>query len=89
MKKQLKLSPRFALSLAILGIILTVFVSYFAYSTSAGYLEDMYSDKVVSGSKNVATMLSIDDVKTIIGEGGDSTEAYARVFAMLNNVKGF
>ncbi len=87
MNKHLKLSPRFALSLAILGIILTVFVSYFAYSTSAGYLEDMYSDKVVSGSKNVATMLSIDDVKTIIGEGGDSTEAYARVFAMLNNIK--
>ncbi len=87
MKNHLKLLPRFAISMGILGIILTVFVSYFAYSTSAGYLEDMYADKVVAGSKSVATMLSLDDVKTIISDGGDSSEAYTRVFSMLNTIK--
>lgn len=83
----MKLLPKFVLSLGVLGVILTVTISIFSYLSSKEYLEDMYAQRVISGSKSVATMLDREDVRTIISPGGQNSEAYSRVEAMLNKVK--
>ena len=84
---RIKLLPKFILSLGALGVILTVTISVFSYLSSKEYLEDMYAQRVISGSKSVATMLDREDVRTIISPGGENSEAYRRVEAMLNKVK--
>lgn len=84
---KLKLLPKLIMSLIILGVILTIAVTWFSYQNSKTSLEDMYADKVVNGSKTVADMLSVEDVKIIIAEGGDQTEAYAKMVKVLNTVK--
>ena len=84
---KLKLLSKFILSLGILGAILTVTISIFSYQSSKGYLEDMYANRIISGSKSVATLLNIGDIKEIISSGGENSEAYHRVENMLNKVK--
>lgn len=84
---KLKLLPKFVLSLGILGAILTISISIFSYQTSKSYLEDMYAQRITSGSKNVAAMLDIEDVKEIIRHGGETSEAYKKVESILNTVK--
>ena len=84
---KIKLLPKFILSLGALGVILTVTISIFSYLSSKEYLKDMYAQRVISGSKSVATMLDREDVRTIISPGGQNSEAYSRVEAMLNKVK--
>lgn len=84
---RIKLLPKFILSLGALGVILTVTISVFSYLSSKEYLEDMYAQRVISGSKSVATMLDREDVRTIISPGGENSEAYRRVEAMMNQVK--
>ena len=69
---RLKLLPKFIISLAILGIVLTVVISIFSYVNSGAYLEKMYAQRVVFGAKSIAAMMSVDDVKTIIAPGGRS-----------------
>ncbi len=84
---KLKLLPKFILSLGILGAILTIAISLFSYQSSKGHLEEMYAQRIISGSKSVATLLDINDIRTIIGPGGEKSEAYSRVEQMLNRVK--
>lgn len=84
---KLKLLPKFALSLGVLGAILTVAISVFSYQSSKWYLEDMYAQRIISGSKSVATLLDKDDIKAIISPGGEKSEAYKRVENMLNEIK--
>lgn len=84
---KLKLLSKFILSLGILGAILTVTISIFSYQSSKGNLEDMYANRIISGSKSVATLLNIGDIKEIISSGGENSEAYHRVENMLNKVK--
>ena len=84
---KIKLLPKFIVSLAVLGVALTVAVSTFSYLSSKDYLEEMYAQRVISGSKSVATMLDADDVRTIISDGGENSEAYSRVEKTLNTLK--
>lgn len=84
---KLKLLPKFALSLGVLGAILTVAISVFSYQSSKWYLEDMYAQRIISGSKSVATLLDKDDIKAILSPGGEKSEAYKRVENMLNEIK--
>ena len=84
---RLKLLPKLMLSLSILGIILTISLAFFGYSNTKSYLEDMYAYRVVFGAKCVATMMDVDEIRTILSEGGDQTEAYTRVKETLNRLK--
>lgn len=84
---KLKLLPKFIISLGIMGIVLTVTITISSYQNSKTYLEDMYATRVINGGRSVADMLDIEDVKTIISEGGDKSEAYARVEKMLETQK--
>ncbi len=80
---KLKLLPKFILSLAILGVVLTVTISYFSYQNSKTYLEDMYAERVLNGSRTIADILDTEDVEAILAENGDQSAAYARVVKML------
>ena len=82
-----KLLSKFVLSLGVLGVALTVTISLFSYLSSKEYLEEMYAQRVVSGSKSVATMLDIEDVRAIIEPGGEDSEVYSHVESMLNTLK--
>lgn len=82
-----KLLSKFVLSLGVLGVALTVTISLFSYLSSKEYLEEMNAQRVVSGSKSVATMLDIEDVRAIIGPGGEDSEVYSHVESMLNTLK--
>lgn len=84
---KLKLLPKFVASLGILGVVLTIVISLFSYNNSKNYLEDMYAQRVVSGSMMIADMLDPNDVKEIIGENGDKSEAYVRVCALFDKLK--
>lgn len=84
---KLKLLPKFIISLAILGVLLTITLSLFSYGTSKSYLEEMYAQRVTTGSRSIAHMLSVSDVETIIAEGGENSEAYARTAALMNRLK--
>lgn len=84
---KIKLLPKFILSLAVMGVALTVTISAFSYLSSKDYLEEMYAQRVISGSKSVATMLDKEDVRMIISDGGENSEAYGRVENILNTIK--
>ncbi len=84
---KLKLLPKFILSLAILGVVLTVTISFFSYRNSKTYLEDMYATRVLNGSRSIADMLAIEDVRTILSENGDQSAAYAKVVELLETQK--
>lgn len=84
---KLKLLPKFVASLGILGVVLTIVISLFSYNNSKKYLEDMYAQRVVSGSMMIADMLDPEDVKTIISENGDQSEAYTRVCTLFDKLK--
>ncbi len=84
---KLKLLPKFILSLGILGVALTITISIFSYENSKNYLEDMYAQRVTVGSKSIATMLPVEDVKAILAPGGQQSEAYGRTEALLNTLK--
>ncbi|MDD6497431.1 MAG: hypothetical protein PUF33_03670, partial [Solobacterium sp.] len=47
----------------------------------------MYAHRVVSGSKMVADMLDVGDVKAIIAENGDQSESYERICALCDKLK--
>ncbi len=84
---KLKLLPKFIFSLAILGVVLTVAISFFSYQNSKAYLEDMYASKVLNGSRSIADMLDADDVRMILSENGDQSVAYAKVVKLLETQK--
>ncbi len=84
---KLKLLPKFMISLIALGVVLTVSISFFCYYSSKSFLEDMYAERVVTGSRTIAKMLSVQDVKTVISEGGDNTSVYAEMTELFNTLK--
>lgn len=84
---KLKLLPKMIFSLVVLGTVLTISLSYFGYYNTETYLEEMYAYRVVFGAKSIAAMLDVEDVKTIISEDGDKTEAYRRTRALLEKLK--
>ena len=84
---KLKLLPKFIISLGIVGLVLTIAVSLFSYATSKSYLEDMYADRVMTNSNAIAAMLDVEDVKTILAEGGDQTPEYKEMYDLFNKLK--
>lgn len=84
---KLKLLPKFIISLGVVGLVLTIAVSLFSYATSKSYLEDMYAERVMINSNAIASMLDVEDVKTIIAEGGDQTPEYKEMYDLFNRLK--
>ena len=84
---KLKLLPKFIISLGVVGLVLTIAVSFFSYATSKSYLEDMYAERVMINSNAIASMLDVEDVKTIIAEGGDQTPEYKEMYDLFNKLK--
>ncbi len=84
---KIKLLPKFILSLCIVGLVLTLAVSLFAYLTSKSYLEDIFAERVMTNSNAIATMLDVEDVKTVIGDGGDDTPEYRKMYSLFNTLK--
>lgn len=82
-----RLQNKLIFSLGVIGVALTVVVSLFAYRTTKSYLEELYGERVTTNCNAIATMLSVEDVKTIISEGGDQTEAYQEMCALFNTLK--
>ncbi len=87
MKLKLKLLPKFIISLGVVGLVLTIAVSLFSYATSKSYLEDMYAERVMINSNAIASMLDIEEVKTILTEGGDQTPEYQEMYDLFNQLK--
>ena len=84
---KLKLLPKFIISLGIVGLVLTIAISLFSYATSKSYLEEMYAKRVMTNSNAIAAMLDIEDVKTILTEGGDETPEYQKMYDLFNQLK--
>ena len=84
---KLKLLPKFIISLGIVGLVLTIAISLFSYATSKSYLEEMYAERVMTNSNAIAAMLDIEDVKTILTEGGDETPEYKEMYDLFNQLK--
>lgn len=84
---KLKLLPKFIFSLGVLGVALTITISIFSYGNSKAYLEDMYAQKVTTGSASIAHMLPLEDVKAILAPDGNQTAAYRRTAELLNTLK--
>lgn len=84
---KLKLLPKVTVLLTVLGTILTVVISIFSYAHSKTYLEEMYAQRVLTGANSIASMLNIDDVRTILSPDGDKTEAYKKTKALFNSLK--
>lgn len=84
---KMKLTSKFIISLIIMAVVLSLSISFFSYYVSENYYEEMYTYRVVNGSKTIAKMLSVEDVKEIISENGDQTEAYQRTYDLLNDLK--
>ncbi len=84
---KIRLLPKFILSLCIVGLVLTFAVSLFGYLTSKSYLEELFSERVMTTSNAIARMLDIDDVKTVIGEGGEKSDEYGKMYSLFNTLK--
>lgn len=84
---KLKLLPKFIISLGILGLVITVAVSLFSYATTKSYLEELYSERIMTNSNAIATMLDTEEVKRIISDGGDQTPEYKEMYDLFNKLK--
>ncbi len=84
---KLKLLPKFIFSLCIVGLLLTASTSIFSYLTSKSYLEEIFSERVMTNSNAIATLLDPEEVKTVISEGGDETEEYKKLNNLFNELK--
>ena len=84
---KIKLLPKFVISLVTLGVVLTLSISLFSYTSSKKYYENAYAERVLIGSKTIAEMLSEEDVKTIIAADGDQTETYREMYELMNKLK--
>ncbi len=82
-----RLQNKLIFSLCVMGGALTVVISLFAYRTTKSYLEELYAERVTTNCNAIATMLSADDVETVISEGGNQTEAYQKMCALFNTLK--
>ena len=77
---KIKLLPKFIISLGLVGLILTIATSLFSYATSKSYLEEMYAERVMTNCNAIAAMIDVEDVKTILSDGGNQTKI---VFAFI------
>ncbi len=84
---RIKLLPKFIISLCLVGLVLTLAVSVFGYLTSKSYLEELFSERVMTNSKTIAAMLNVDDVKKVISPGGDKSDEYREMYALFNTLK--
>ena len=84
---KLKLLPKFIISLGVVGLVLTIAISLFSYATSKSYLEEMYAERVMTNSDAIASMLDVEDVKTILAEGGDQSPEYKEMYDLFNKLK--
>ncbi len=84
---KLKLTSKFIISLIIMAVVLSMSISFFSYYVSKSYYEDMYTYRVINGSKTIAKMLSVSDIKEIISENGNRSDAYKRTYKLLNDLK--
>ncbi len=84
---KLKLLPKFIFSLCIVGLVLTASTSIFSYLTSKSYLEEIFSERVMTNSNAIATLLDPEDVRVVISEGGDETEEYEKLNNLFNKLK--
>lgn len=84
---KLKLLPKFIISLGVVGLVLTIVISLFSYGTSKSYLEEMYAERVMTNSNAIAAMLDVEDVKTVLSDGGDQTPAYEEMYDLFNHLK--
>lgn len=84
---KMKLLPKFIISLGVLGLILTIGISLFSYGTTKSYLEELYAERVMTNSNAIAAMLPVEDVKTILAENGDQTDAYTEMVTLMNKLK--
>lgn len=84
---KLKLLPKFIISLGVVGLVLTIVISLFSYGTSKSYLEKMYAERVMTNSNAIAAMLDVEDVKTVLSDGGDQTPAYEEMYDLFNHLK--
>lgn len=84
---KLKLLPKFIFSLCIVGLVLTASTSIFSYLTSKSYLEEIFSERVMTNSNAIATLLDPEDVRVVISEGGDETEEYKKLNNLFNKLK--
>ena len=84
---KLKLLPKFIISLGVVGLVLTIVISLFSYGTSKSYLEEMYAERVMTNSNAIAAMLDVEDVKTVLSDGGDQTPAYQEMYDLFNQLK--
>lgn len=82
-----RLRNKLILSLCVMGVALTIVISLFAYRTTKSYLEELYGERVTTNCNAIATMLSPEDVKTVISEGGNETEEYRKMYALFNKLK--
>lgn len=84
---RLKLLPKFVISLVLLGAFLATALSIFSYTTTKERMESEYAKSAYEGCNTIASMLSLEDVKTIISEGGDNTDAYKKNYDLFNKLK--
>lgn len=84
---KLKLLPKFIISLGVVGLVLTIVISLFSYGTTKSYLEEMYAERVMTNSNAIAAMLDVEDVKTVLSDGGDQTPAYEEMYDLFNHLK--
>ncbi len=83
----MKLLPKFAVSLGIVGIALTIAISFFSYQNSKIHLEEMYAQRVTSGGRSIADMMVLEDVRAVLADGGEHSDTYARLTALFNTLK--
>ncbi len=84
---KLKLLPKFIISLCIVGLVLTVSTSLFSYLTSKSYLEELFSERVMTNSNAIATLLNPEDVEKVISDGGEESEEYRKMSELFNSLK--
>ena len=84
---RLKLQAKLSLSLAVLGILLTVLISLFSYFNSKQTLEKEYSDKAIHLSMSLANIIPGEDVKTMLEDGGENTETFDNIARIMNRYK--
>ena len=82
-----RLLPKFIISLGILGLVITVAVSIFSYATTKSYLEELYAERIMTNSNAIAAMLDVNDVRTIISEGGEETPEYRKMYDLFDRLK--
>ena len=84
---QMRLMPKFLLSLGVLGLLLTVSVAFFGYRHSKLRLEEQYAARVTVSCQAIADLLPREDVYALLAEDGGTGDAMERLSGLLNKLK--